>query len=62
MWTFFQAKTIRQTVIRTAAEELDAQYKDAAGMPAAVKARSSNGARRRNATTPSRRPMRGARN
>ena len=38
LWTFFQAKTIRQTVIRTAAEELEAQYKDAGNMPAAVKA------------------------
>ena len=37
MWTFFQAKTVRQTVVRTAAEELDAQYKDAGNMPAAVK-------------------------
>jgi hypothetical protein len=35
---FFQAKTVRQTVVRTAAEELDAQYKDAANMPVAVKA------------------------
>jgi len=26
LWSFFQAKTIRQTTIRTAAEELDAQY------------------------------------
>jgi hypothetical protein len=36
-WGFFQAKTIRQTVIRTAAEEAEAQF---AGqdMPAAVKA------------------------
>lgn len=38
MWTFFQAKTVRQTVVRTAAEELDAQYKDAAAMPPAVRA------------------------
>lgn len=38
MWTFFQAKTVRQTVIRTAAEELDAQFKDASNMPPAVKA------------------------
>jgi hypothetical protein len=38
MWTFFQAKTVRQTVVRTAAEELDAQYKDAGNMPAAIKA------------------------
>jgi hypothetical protein len=38
MWTFFQAKTVRQTIVRTAAEELDAQYKDAGNMPAAVKA------------------------
>ena len=38
MWTFFQAKTVRQTVVRTAAEELEAQYKDAGNMPPAVKA------------------------
>ena len=38
MWTFFQAKTVRQTVVRTAAEGLDSQYKDAANAPAAVKA------------------------
>ncbi len=38
MWTLFQAKTVRQTVVRTAAEGLDAQYKDAADAPAAVKA------------------------
>ena len=37
-WGFFQAKTIRQTVIRTAAEEVEAQYKDSGNMPAAVKA------------------------
>ena len=37
MWTFFQAKTVRQTVVRTAAEGLDSQYKDAANVPAAVK-------------------------
>src|SRR5947207_14145487 len=37
-WAFFQAKTVRQTVLRTAAEELEAQYKDAGNMPAAVKA------------------------
>src|SRR3981081_1019175 len=35
MWTFFQAKTVRQTVVRTAAEELDAQYKEHRNMPAA---------------------------
>jgi hypothetical protein len=38
MWTFFQAKTVRQTVVRTAAEELEAQYKDAGNMPPAAKA------------------------
>jgi len=38
MWTFFQAKTMRQTLVRTAAEELEAQYKDAGNMPPAVKA------------------------
>jgi hypothetical protein len=38
-WTFFQAKTIRQTVVRTAAEDLEATYKDnPQGMPPAVKA------------------------
>jgi hypothetical protein len=37
-WNFFQAKTMRQTLVRTAAEELDAQYKDAGNMPPAVKA------------------------
>ena len=26
LWSFFQAKTIRQTAIRTAAEEMEAQY------------------------------------
>ena|SRR6185295_10230107 len=35
-WGFFQAKTIRQTVIRVAAEEIEAQYKTQE-MPAAVK-------------------------
>jgi hypothetical protein len=36
-WGFFQAKTIRQTVLRTAAEEMEAQYKEAGNMPAAVR-------------------------
>jgi plasmid stabilization system protein ParE len=30
LWAFFQAKTIRQTVMRTAAEEADAEYGDKA--------------------------------
>ncbi len=34
-WGFFQAKTIRQTVLRTAAEEVQAQYKTQE-MPAAL--------------------------
>jgi hypothetical protein len=38
MWTFFQAKTMRQTLVRTASEELEAQFKDAGNMPPAVKA------------------------
>jgi len=38
LWGFFQAKTVRQTVIRTAAEELETQYKDAPTIPSAVKA------------------------
>src|SRR5215468_3269709 len=37
MWSFFQAKTVRQTVVRTAAEELEAQFKDAPTMPGPVK-------------------------
>lgn len=37
-WGFFQAKTIRQTVIRAAAEALEAPYKDGGAMPPAVKA------------------------
>lgn len=38
-WSFFQAKTIRQTTLRTAAEEAEATYKDGApGMPPALKA------------------------
>jgi hypothetical protein len=35
LWSFFQAKTIRQTTIRTAAEEMEAQYGDKA--PEAVR-------------------------
>jgi plasmid stabilization system protein ParE len=35
LWAFFQAKTIRQTVMRTAAEEADAEYGDKA--PEALK-------------------------
>src|SRR5215510_8309952 len=42
MWTFFQAKTMRQTLVRTAAEELEAQFKDAGNMPAAVKAQTEH--------------------
>ena len=35
LWSFFQAKTIRQTTVRTAAEEMDAQFGNRA--PDAVK-------------------------
>ncbi|MBM3649130.1 MAG: DUF4337 domain-containing protein [Alphaproteobacteria bacterium] len=39
LWQFFQAKTIRQTTMRTAAEEAEATYKDnPQGMPPALKA------------------------
>ena len=39
LWNFFQAKTVRQTVVRTAADEAEATFKDnPQGMPAAVKA------------------------
>jgi hypothetical protein len=41
LWSFFQAKTIRQTTMRTAAEEAEATFKDSPqGMPAAMKAQS----------------------
>ena len=41
LWNFFQAKTIRQTVLRTAADEADANFKDnPQGAPAAMKAQS----------------------
>jgi hypothetical protein len=35
LWSFFQAKTIRQTTMRTAAEQLEAQYGDKAPAPVA---------------------------
>lgn len=39
LWNFFQAKTIRQTVLRTAADEAEAAFKDnPQGAPAAMKA------------------------
>jgi hypothetical protein len=37
-WAFFQAKTIRQTVVRVTADEVDALYKDAGNMPPALAA------------------------
>jgi hypothetical protein len=36
MWSFFQAKTVRQTVVRTAAEAAEAPYKDGIAMPSGV--------------------------
>jgi hypothetical protein len=39
LWSFFQAKTIRQTTMRTAAESVEAQFKDGPQpMPAGLKA------------------------
>jgi hypothetical protein len=41
LWNFFQAKTIRQTVVRTAADEAEATFKDnPQNVPAALKAQS----------------------
>jgi hypothetical protein len=41
LWNFFQAKTIRQTVVRTAADEAEAAFKDnPQGMTPAMKAQS----------------------
>ena len=38
-WQFFQAKTIRQTTLRVAADQVEASFKDnPQGMPAALKA------------------------
>jgi hypothetical protein len=38
LWSFFQAKTIRQTTMRTAADAIEAQYKDGGPeMPAGLK-------------------------
>jgi hypothetical protein len=38
LWSFFQAKTIRQTTMRTAAQAVEAQFKDAGQeMPAGLK-------------------------
>jgi hypothetical protein len=38
LWNFYQAKTIRQTILRASADEAEAQYKDGGQMPAAVAA------------------------
>src|SRR5215203_1268831 len=39
LWSFFQAKTIRQTTMRTAAEGVEAHFKDGAQtMPGGLKA------------------------
>ena len=41
LWNFFQAKTIRQTIVRTAADEAEAMFKDSPqNIPAAMKAQS----------------------
>src|SRR6478752_4254662 len=38
LWSFFQAKTVRQTTMRTAADMVEAQFKDGAQpMPAGLK-------------------------
>jgi hypothetical protein len=38
LWSFFQAKTIRQTTLRTAADQAEASFKDTPqGIPAAMK-------------------------
>jgi len=43
LWSFFQAKTIRQTTMRTAADAIEAQYKDSPQpMSAGVKAHVDN--------------------
>ena len=37
LWSFFQAKTIRQTTLRTAADGVEAQFKDGATMQPGLK-------------------------
>lgn len=37
LWSFFQAKTIRQTTMRTAADAIEASYKDGQPMPDGLK-------------------------
>jgi hypothetical protein len=37
LWSFFQAKTIRQTTLRTAADSVEATYKDGPAMPEGLK-------------------------
>jgi len=37
LWSFFQAKTIRQTTIRAAADSVEATYKDGPAMPEGLK-------------------------
>src|SRR5690349_22152695 len=37
LWSFFQAKTIRQTSTRIAAEAVEASYKDGQAMPEGLK-------------------------
>ena len=41
LWNFYQAKTIRQTVLRTSADGLEAQYKETGNMPAAASAQAT---------------------
>lgn len=38
LWNFYQAKTIRQTILRTEADVVEAQFKDGPAMPAALQA------------------------
>ena len=60
LWAFFQAKTLRQTTIRTAAEEMEAQFGQKA--PEAVRKQIDSGRRPPSATSPSPRRTRGGRN
>lgn len=41
LWNFYQAKTIRQTILRTSADSIEAQYKETGNAPAPLAAQAA---------------------
>src|SRR5205814_2782371 len=41
LWNFYQAKTIRQTILRTQSDAVEAQYKDGIAMPPVLAAQTA---------------------